>query len=83
MAERYLPQTAKNQYCPSFRMGNQQEKDMFLVVWTSKSDRDLWKAFDTERQAIEYYEALIEHDIVFTASVCKPIKSTEAHYVSE
>lgn len=56
---------------------------MFVVVWTGKDDRDHWKAFDIERLAVEYYEALIEQDMVYTASICKPIKSTEAHYVTE
>ena len=60
---------------------------MFLVVWTTKvaegEYEDHYMAHDTYNEAEETFADLQTLDDVYSISICKPIKSTEAHFVME
>lgn len=60
---------------------------MFLVLWSVdrgmnllKMERvieDHWLAFDTYAEAEGFYEDLVKQDDTYTASIARPIKSTD------
>ena len=63
---------------------------MFLVVWTTKlltadyvDYEDHWIAYEDYMGAEKAFNDLLELDDVHSATICQPVKSTEAHYVVE
>ena len=63
---------------------------MFLVVWTTRlaegeydEYEDHWIAHESYVDAEATFEDLIKLDDVHSATICQPVKSTEAHYVVE
>tara|TARA_X000001316_G_C922093_1_gene36904 strand:+ start:307 stop:528 length:222 start_codon:yes stop_codon:yes gene_type:complete len=70
---------------------------MFLVIWTTKAAeinqggyildgeeyKDHWIATDTYKEAEETFADLQTVDDVYSISICKPIKSTEPHFVED
>ena len=42
-----------------------------------------WMAFDTLEEAQEMYRKLFHRKDLYTANICKPIESTEPHYLEE
>ena len=42
-----------------------------------------WGAFETLKEAQKMYRRLRYRKDLYTATICKPIESTEAHYVKE
>lgn len=56
---------------------------MYIVVWTVRHDprigpdQDHWTACETMEEAEAEYQHLVREDIVYTASICGVIKSTD------
>ena len=42
-----------------------------------------WGAFETLEEAQEMYRKLFHRKDLYTATICKPIESTEPHYLEE
>ena len=42
-----------------------------------------YQAFDTLEKAQFIYSDMLKRDDLYSATICKPIESTEAHYVKE
>ena len=60
---------------------------MFLLVWSRKQEpnnlSDHWIACDDYMSALEHYQTLLEDAEVYSASICTPLTSTEAHFVED
>jgi len=42
-----------------------------------------YQVFDTLDEAQTLYNKLFQRDNLYSATICKPIESTEAHYIEE
>ena len=42
-----------------------------------------WAVFETLKEAEVVYNNLLNRKNMYTATICKPIESTEAHYLKE
>lgn len=53
----------------------------FIIVWveTNPPERDSehWEAFETLTGALRFYDQLVNDCAVYTATLCKPIRSTD------
>ncbi len=58
---------------------------MIIFCWTTKRSDDLfvdhYTTFETLDTAQRAYDLIRADDNVYSASLCKPFQSTEAHYV--
>lgn len=58
---------------------------MILLCWTTKRDDgmmiDHYTTFETLDNAQRAYDLIRNNDNCYSASLCKPIVSTEAHYL--
>lgn len=53
---------------------------MYILVWTTrKNDKfnSYWEAHDDLELAQTLYDELLDNEAVYTASLCKPIQSTD------
>ena len=58
---------------------------MFILVWTEKEQlpdfsmgfRDHWETYETIEGCEAAYNKLIENTVVYTASICDVVKSTD------
>ena len=58
---------------------------MLILCWTTKLDGlfvDYYTTFETPEAAQTAYDLIRANDDVYSASLCKPIFSTEAHYLN-
>ena len=42
-----------------------------------------WTAVETSSEAKSIYNNMFKRDNLYSATICKPIESTEAHYIEE
>jgi len=57
---------------------------MIILCWTTKRDDlsiDHYTTFETLEDGQRAYDLISKDDNVYSASLCKPIASTEAHYL--
>jgi hypothetical protein len=57
---------------------------MTILCWTTKHDQlftDYYTVFESINDAKIAYDNLINQQEVYSASLCKPIASTEPHYL--
>jgi hypothetical protein len=62
----------------------------FIVVWVeTKPERgamkfsEHWESFDTMTGALRFYDQLVNDPAVYTATLCKPIRSTDYETAAE
>jgi hypothetical protein len=61
-------------------------ESIWIVVWVEREERpdtlggrytDKWDTFETREDAQKRYDALVALDSTYTASICRPIVSTD------
>jgi hypothetical protein len=49
----------------------------YLVVWSIKSGKDDFAAFENEKSAQQFYEELLKLEGTYTAALCEILRSTD------
>ena len=49
----------------------------YLVVWSTRSGKDDFAAFEEKWDADKFYDKLTENEDTYSASVCKVVRSTD------
>ena len=53
---------------------------MYILVWTTRKNgkfNSYWEAHDDRKLAETLYSELLDNPAIYTASLCKPIMSTD------
>lgn len=59
---------------------------MWILCWTTKKDgcyKDYYTVLESLSDAATAYDNVTSQTEVYSASICKPIVSTEPHYVKD